>query len=179
MWVEAGGSSKVIERHARDFEALAKGAGVALERLDGAKAETLWTRITDFRTWMIESYPSALIMRAVLSIGKCEEFLSRAEQEADHDGALLASLSQIGVGVVHLCCLGQTPFSKSLALVKRLREAAEGFGGALVVERCSANIKAALDVWGTPGDDWEVMREVKRAWDPQGILAPGRFVGSL
>ena len=40
-------------------------------------------------------------------------------------------------------------------------------------------LKPQIDVWGPPGDDFEIMRKVKQTWDPKGILSPGRFVGGL
>jgi glycolate oxidase FAD binding subunit len=49
----------------------------------------------------------------------------------------------------------------------------------LVVERCPADLKSHLDVWGPAGDDVEVMKKIKAVWDPKGVLAPGRLVGGL
>jgi len=40
-------------------------------------------------------------------------------------------------------------------------------------------VKHEVDVWGGAGDDIEVMRQVKAAWDPKGVLAPGRFGAGL
>jgi glycolate oxidase FAD binding subunit len=49
----------------------------------------------------------------------------------------------------------------------------------MVVTRCPAELKSTIDVWGAPGDDFEVMRKLKAAWDPNSTLSPGRFVGGL
>jgi hypothetical protein len=38
---------------------------------------------------------------------------------------------------------------------------------------------AGLDVWGVPGDPFPVMLAVKRQFDPNGTLNPGRFVGGI
>jgi glycolate oxidase FAD binding subunit len=48
-----------------------------------------------------------------------------------------------------------------------------------MLERCHWDIKSRVDVWGPAGDDFALMGKVKAAWDPKGILAPGRFVGGL
>ena len=48
-----------------------------------------------------------------------------------------------------------------------------------VIERAPAAIKAEHDVWGTPPATLALMRALKRRFDPDGVLAPGRFVGGL
>jgi glycolate oxidase FAD binding subunit len=48
-----------------------------------------------------------------------------------------------------------------------------------VITHCPAELKAKVDVWGPPGDDFEVMRKLKAAWDPNGTLSPGQFVGGI
>jgi glycolate oxidase FAD binding subunit len=52
-------------------------------------------------------------------------------------------------------------------------------GGFVVVERARPEAKAGLDVWGDPGEGLALMRRVKATFDPNGIFAPGRYVGGL
>jgi glycolate dehydrogenase FAD-binding subunit len=44
---------------------------------------------------------------------------------------------------------------------------------------CPAEWKRELNIWGAPRLDVAMMQRVKKAFDPQGILAPGRFVGGI
>ncbi len=60
-----------------------------------------------------------------------------------------------------------------------LREFARLRGGAWVLERAPLDLKSALDVWGPARSDFDLMRRVKREYDPAGVLSPGRFVGRL
>ncbi|HTZ59964.1 MAG TPA: FAD-binding oxidoreductase [Acidobacteriaceae bacterium] len=39
--------------------------------------------------------------------------------------------------------------------------------------------EAKIDTWGTPPDSLPLMREIKRRFDPEGILNPGRFLGRI
>jgi glycolate oxidase FAD binding subunit len=48
-----------------------------------------------------------------------------------------------------------------------------------LIERAPAAIKAAHDVWGAPPASLSLMRALKRRFDPDDVLAPGRFVGGL
>src|SRR5207248_10685801 len=64
-------------------------------------------------------------------------------------------------------------------LVATLRPELEARGGSLVVERAMPAVKERVDVWGDPGPGADLMRAVQRAFDPQGIFSPGRFVAGL
>jgi len=44
---------------------------------------------------------------------------------------------------------------------------------------CPAKWKAALNVWEHVNMDLEMERRVKKAFDPNGLLARGRFVGGM
>lgn len=179
MWVEAGGTSRVMERYARELEALGHEAGASFRRLERGPAELGWTRIQDFRAWIAEAHPSVVILKVTLPAAASEEFLTRARNEAQKAEATLASFAQTAIGVLHLCLWAEDGFSAAPSLLPTLREVSERSGGALIAEKCPADVKERFDVWGSPGDDFEVMRKLKLAWDPSGILAPGRFVGGL
>ena len=47
--------------------------------------------------------------------------------------------------------------------------------GSVVVERAPVGVKSALDVWGIEGADVALMQRLKTAYDPTGVLAPGRL----
>ena len=179
IWIEVGGSPRVIERCASDLEQLGRAVGSKLERVVDKDAETVWDRISDFPAALGATYPGLIILRAGLPRAGGEEFLSRAQQEAEGEKVRLASFGQTGVGTVYLCLLEYADGLGIPALVGRLRQAAEGLGGTVVVERCPSEFKQGVDVWGPAGDDFDTMRQVKALWDPKGILAPGRFIGGL
>ncbi len=59
----------------------------------------------------------------------------------------------------------------------QLRRELETSSGSLMVLKQPA--KTSLDCWGALPDSFPLMREVKRRFDPEGILNPGRFLGKI
>jgi glycolate oxidase FAD binding subunit len=59
----------------------------------------------------------------------------------------------------------------------QLRRELEEAGGSLMVLKQPAETR--LDCWGTLPDSLPLMREIKRRFDPDSILNPGRFLGRI
>jgi glycolate oxidase FAD binding subunit len=63
--------------------------------------------------------------------------------------------------------------------ISSLREKAEERGGSLTMLHWPENLLPRPEVWGTPGKSFALMREIKRRFDPNRILNPGRFLGGI
>lgn len=81
-----------------------------------------------------------------------------------------------GVGWLRLTCAS---VERLIRATKDLRDAVEKRGGAFVVLRCAPDVKRQIDVWGETGDALELMRRIKKQFDPTNTLNPGRFVGGI
>jgi glycolate oxidase FAD binding subunit len=79
-----------------------------------------------------------------------------------------------GVGALHLAL----PADRAADAIGALRDAAPGWRGSVVVLSAPAAVRSEVDSWGpVPGLD--LMRRVKQRFDPDALLAPGRFVGGI
>ena len=67
----------------------------------------------------------------------------------------------------------------ALRIMDRLRERVETYGGSAVVVSTPDQLRGRIDVWGPGRGTLPLMREIKRRFDPNGILNPRRFVGSI
>jgi glycolate oxidase FAD binding subunit len=56
------------------------------------------------------------------------------------------------------------------------RRLAEACGGSLVLLAAPDEVKRKLGAWGTPPPTLDVMRRLKAAFDPDGVMNPGRFL---
>lgn len=64
-------------------------------------------------------------------------------------------------------------------VMDRLRERVRSFGGSAVVLQLPDTQRGKMDVWGAKTNALPLMREIKRRFDANRILNPGRFVGNI
>lgn len=108
--------------------------------------------------------------------------IERAAQERSIDAMLLA---HVGNGVAVLRCAADRVSNGALAdfavWIQVQVSAAEG--GVVVFDKLPKRLTEALDPWGADrtlsATQLNLMRNLKAALDPRGLLSPGRFVGDL
>jgi len=57
--------------------------------------------------------------------------------------------------------------------------ASSEINGRALIECCPTELKQQVNVWGPARDDLTLIERLKQAFDPQGILSPGRFLGGI
>jgi glycolate oxidase FAD binding subunit len=65
------------------------------------------------------------------------------------------------------------------AALAAARKELVSMGGALVLEEAPAGVRASVEPWGPRPPSFPLMERLKRNFDPDGLLNPGRFVGGL
>lgn len=179
LWLEAGGFHSVIERTWNELDKLGRAAGARVCERDEESSHRAWRVISDFSNWLASTYPGAVVMRCTIPIARNEEFLSLAQQEAQNENVRTASVALSGAGIIYFGLLGSSNADRTADLISHFRKSAEKAGGALILISAGTDVKRKVDGWGVPATGLDLMRKMKAAWDPAGILAPGRFVGSI
>jgi glycolate oxidase FAD binding subunit len=93
--------------------------------------------------------------------------------------AAVEILNQIDIGLIHISSgLGLVRLEKSEQILP-LRNLCAANSGFLSILSASVEVKEKFDVWGYTGNSLDVMRGIKKQFDSNGILSPGRFVGGI
>ena len=108
-----------------------------------------------------------VVLRAVVPLTSSQRVIAAVPPDA-------RVLAQPASGVVDV----RVPATSTAQTLSRLRDAA-GAEGQVVLVTAPVAIKQRLEVWGPPPPGFPIMRALKHALDPNGILSPGRFVGGM
>jgi glycolate oxidase FAD binding subunit len=118
----------------------------------------------------------AAVLKVSLIPSEVCAVLSELQQWADNDGLDCEAVAQ-ATGLMTIAV--RSTSEKVIALIERLRARLRVCDGSVVALQIPDALRGKLDLWGTAGDALPLMREIKRRFDPNRILNPGRFVGNI
>ncbi len=122
--------------------------------------------------------PGDVGLKLTAMLSRVPLVLAAAQSVRDRYGVPLSARGSAGSGVVYAGMPGNTDPARAARAVADLRAAAGQAAGHAVVLTAPAAVRESVDLWGpVPGLD--LMRQVKRQFDPDARLAPGRFVGGI
>jgi glycolate oxidase FAD binding subunit len=172
LGVRFEGFAPGVRQQAERYVGVGAALGLRGHLLDGAGAEAFWARHEAARTSgavrvRLAAPPSAL--------------------EAVLDGAIRPLGAGLGQGWAVLdpwvgCGFAGGAVSEpasAVAVLQGARRALVALGGSLTLAAAPPEVRAGFDPWGAPPAAVEVMRRLKARLDPEGRLAPGRFVGGI
>jgi len=164
VWVE--GFSEAVERHLNDLRTMAKAAGMSAEALEDSQHQTLWKSICDFT-----SIVSGPLYRLTLRLGA----IGGAISTIDGWSPTPQIVAHMGAGTLWVA----SDVGDVAGWFARLSALATSNRGHAIVAAAPPHVKEVVDVWGPPPPGLSIMAEIKRQFDPAGILNPGRFVARL
>jgi glycolate oxidase FAD binding subunit len=174
---EIGATAAGTTRTRGDLIAVARDAGCRdVVDADVSAADRVAVALRDYGR-SADGRASVILRAAVLpsQVARAVSLIEDVAGKAEHKVSVVA---RAGNGIVYSFWPDMTG-TQLRSLVARLRKGLVALDGLLVVERCPAEAKDGLDVWGIAGPDVDLMRRVKREFDPDAILSPGRGPGGL
>jgi glycolate oxidase FAD binding subunit len=119
-----------------------------------------------------------VVLRLAVEISAVPLVLRELWRAVDTAGLDARVTGSAGVGVLYAGLAGAVEPEEVARVLQAVRRAVTAAGGSAVVVRCPDALAATLDVWG-PVPALDLMRRLRREFDPDGRMVAGRFVGGL
>ncbi|MBI3000804.1 MAG: FAD-binding oxidoreductase [Deltaproteobacteria bacterium] len=165
VWTE--GFEENVGRHLRDIRTMAEAIGLSVEILRDDPHHRLWGKICDFGAG-----DGIVLYRATVPLSAVAKVLSTIESWTPSP----ATLAHYGSGTAWVA---MTADPSSVQWFSKLTSVAQEHGGHVVMAAATPALKIGVDVWGPPPPSLDIMRGIKRRFDPYDLLNPGRFVAGL
>jgi glycolate oxidase FAD binding subunit len=164
IWCE--GFEETVARHLRDLDDIAARIGMNTTILRVESHNECWEKLRDFPL-----QPDCLVYRVTLPRAKIFDFTQLVQKWAD-----VKLISDIAAGTVWLALSAhRSGVEKFVELIEVARQQ----HGHAVVFAAPAELKQGVEVWGPSPTTISLQREIKRQFDPKGLLNPGRFWSGL
>jgi len=154
--VRAGGNAATVNRYERE---LAKGGQTVA--FEGEGQERLWRHIEEFTPEWIERHPDGAVVRVSCTLKEVGAVMESFPGPA---------IARAGSGV----CYGYFAHAD-----EAMNWQAKAPAPPSVIEFAPAEWKRTAELWPRPGGDLEVMRRVKKLFDPGNVLNRGRLYGRI
>ena len=167
VWCE--GLPETVARQLSDGELMARRVGLGTEILRGGSHGNLWNEIRDFPLRGERCVYRVIVPRATAGY-LIEELETRASEPT---AAFLADM------VTGTIWLSWPASSQAAAAWPQLLSLATEHHGHAVMFAAPDSLKEGRDVWGAPPAALSLMQGIKRQFDPDALLNPGRLIGGL
>jgi glycolate oxidase FAD binding subunit len=168
--ISAEGFEETVARHLSEVREITAKLNLRAEAMRGDTHNQFWDQIRD-----LPLRPNALVYRFGVPRASLAELASavQADRSAEFSQAMVSDALAGTLWVVSTANRSAAErFSNFVTL-------ARGYGGHVIVLGAPAILKQNVDVWGTPTPALPIMREIKRQFDPNNLLNPGRFVAAI
>jgi glycolate oxidase len=181
LLVELDGPREAVEREAELVEAVCREHHGSVERaVDDEARERLWAARRAAYPALARRSRGTIVEDATVPRSRVPEMLATIESIADRHRLVIATVGHAGDGNLHPTLLVDPDDAEVMdharAAVAEIFRAALDLGGTLSGEHGIGSAKAPYLGWAIGENGMALTRRVKAAFDPQGILNPGKFV---
>jgi glycolate oxidase FAD binding subunit len=151
--IQAGGSPAVLDRYSRDLH--------RMRVVGGADEDTLWSGIREATPQFLRAHANGAVLRVSCVLSDVGRVLEALPAQAS---------ARAGSGVCYAY------FEQAPDLNNALPPSALGTS---VVEFAPPSYRQYANLWPQPGNDFAMMKKIKKMFDPQGLLNRGRLYGRI
>jgi glycolate oxidase FAD binding subunit len=195
--VAVGGVDPVLRRYQTDFGALARELRAGqLDILRGHDEQFVLKAVRERIPRARAKNPSTTVVKAALPLAGVGPFLTKAQAVAARYELPAAASAHAGSGIAYIFLMptpsapeqssaepggtGRRDAAKQMAqAATEMVHAGNNLGGRITLPWCPTEVKHDVNVWGPLRDDFPLMQKLKKQFDPDRVLNPGRFLGGL
>jgi glycolate oxidase FAD binding subunit len=182
--VGVGGVDPVLRRYQTDFGALARELRAGqLDILRGHDEQFVLQAVRERIPRARAKDPATTVVKAALPLTGVGPFLAKALQVAARYELPAAASAHAGSGIANVFLRPRPEIADAPKLMAQaateMIHAGNNLGGRLSLPWCPTEVKRDVNVWGPLRDDFPLMQKLKKQFDPDRILNPGRFLGGL
>jgi glycolate oxidase FAD binding subunit len=177
------GNENLRARYESDLRRMAEESGAETVTVL-AKDDLLpaWARKREFVPIALTSSPAATMLKIGVLPAQLNDALVKAQSFAENYAVPWLAMAR-GCGVIYFALLPATRDENARTRISQtadqIQAMASGLGGNSVIPWCPGEWKGTLRVWGPDRGASAQMHKIKKVFDPQGILSPGRFIGGI
>jgi FAD/FMN-containing dehydrogenase len=182
--VHAAGPEAAVERVRRELPEMARHeGGKTIAFLEGDRERQFWNAVQEMTPAAPRARRDIAVVKISVVLSQLATIVEEAHRAAAEHGLGAAIVARAGTGIVYGYLWPQSGGDLSMERMamacETLLTGAERLGGYAVIEWCPFELKSTLRLWGPVGDDFVPMQRLKREFDPERILNPGRLFGKI
>ena len=181
LLVEFDGAASAVEAEAEKCEAVfSRHAAMGVERAESEEErEDLWSLRRSVSPALFQHAPVKLNEDVCVPISRLREALAEFRSISDRLSVDIINFGHAGDGNIHVNVMVDEKDPEAVErgedAVRQVFEAAVRFGGSISGEHGIGNVKARFLSLEVSPKEMELMRSLKKVFDPKGILNPGKI----
>ncbi len=181
LLIEVDGVPEAVEREAATVERVVRDCGGRTRAAaDDAERDQLWAARRTALSALARVSPTTVLEDATVPRSRLAEMLTALHKIAGDHGLLIGTFGHAGDGNLHPTILTDARNDEEMQRVRLavadIFKAALSLGGTLTGEHGIGLAKKGFLPWEIGADGVSVARSVKRAFDPDNLLNPGKLV---
>ena len=170
MLVQVAGSKAALIRQVNELTGLAGTVPASgYEVLSGVSEADVWTYAD------ATGNNATVRVRVAAKPSVCVDLISRFERLLGRTQAPQTStIFDVGYGSMQFN-VEEIGNPEAITFVNDATSMVRDVGGSLMVEQCPVEVKSDIDVFGIDASSAQIMKNMKKQFDPHRILNPGRF----
>ncbi len=174
LLIRVAGSREEVRRHIAEIRALAEANNVqAISVLQGTEEEKAWASQRQIQLYLA---PGMVRGKAVVPIHKIEDMFQEIQKAATRHQLQVGITGRVGNGILYPRLFTEehnAGDNEVPAAIAELVQGADKLGGFFLVESGPTEVRQAYDLV-SQRSDYELMRRLKRTFDPKNIFNPGK-----